>query len=86
MTLLTKGELGLGLSAPKQGLSRSGKIQTKSFFLGVQKVRGPSLFLVPFCCQPTPLLAKDARNGASTAVGTAELLNRTTADRGCNRA
>jgi hypothetical protein len=57
MTLLTKGELGLGLSAPKQGLSRSGKIQTKSFFLGVQKVRVPSLFLVPFCCQPTPLLA-----------------------------
>jgi hypothetical protein len=61
-------------------------MQTKSFFLSVEKVRVLILFLVPPCCQPAPLLGKDARNGTSTAAGTAALLNRTTADRGCNRA
>src|SRR5437667_294182 len=53
-SVMTRSKAGVGAWAEsaQARASRSGKMQTKSFFLSGEKVRVPILFLVPPCCQP----------------------------------
>ena len=59
-SVMTRSKAGVGAWAEstQARASRSGKMQTKSFFLCVEKVWVPILFLVPPCCHASPTSRK----------------------------